>query len=111
MMSKEQKTRRESIPVDFRFPEDRTAVTVQEIAKKWFVDDQQVFRILDREHAEGINISAGAMGARSHFRISVSSYYAITAKRMAAGFLRDPDEGPTLFDMTPFKNKTDVLPD
>lgn len=110
-MNNSPKTLRDSVPADFRFPADRTAVTVQEIAKKWFVDDQQVFRILDREHAEGINISAGAMGARSHFRISVSSYYAITAKRLASGFLRDPDEGPTLFDMTPYKNVKDILPD
>lgn len=105
-------TLRNSVPEDFRFAEDRTAVTVQEIAKKWYVDDQQVFRILDRERAAGINISAGAKNARSHFRIAVSSYYRITAKRIADGFLREADEGPTLFDMGQYKNKLgDVLPD
>lgn len=103
---------RNRVPDDFRFPAGRTAVTVQEIAQKWYVDAQQVFRILDRERASGINISAGAKNARSHFRIAVSSYYRITAKRISDGFLRKADEGPTLFDMEQYKKKLgDILPD
>lgn len=102
---------RERVPENFRFPADRAAVTAIEIAEKWFVDRQQVLRVLDRERAVALNISSGTSG-RMHLRVPIDVYYRITAKRLVEGFLRSPDEGPALFDLSRYSRDPDGgLPD
>lgn len=73
---------RERVPQELRFPEDRAVVTVQEIAKKWRVDDEQVQNILRRDKLKVLNISAGEKEARRHKRLPVADYYRETIARL-----------------------------
>lgn len=73
---------RESVPVSFRFPEERCAVTPMECAERWGVTREQVFNILERERSPVMNVTASAAAARTHIRIPIEEYYRITAKRV-----------------------------
>lgn len=97
-MTDELRDLRASVPADFRFPPERSAVSVREIADKLAVSVKQVIRILNRDRAQAINISVHGAGTdivRAHHRIPISAYYAVAAKRIAV--LEDPDaEGAKL---------------
>lgn len=99
-------TARDSVPADFRFPRERNAVSIPEIAAKWGCSTRQVVAILNAEKADALNVSARRGDhetVRTHHRIAISSYYGITAKRVSQR-IGDGDDGatPTLFSLDDF---------
>lgn len=73
---------RAKVPPELRFPEERSVVTVREIAQKWRVDDEQVRNVLRRDKLKVLNISAGLKDERVHNRLPVGDYYKETIARL-----------------------------
>lgn len=68
---------------ELRFPQNRGAVTVSEIAEKWAVSDEHVVELLDTGELHPLFLTGlGNKTSRKCIRIPVSSYYEVTRDRL-----------------------------